>query len=79
MTADYPAPDVLDAAPAPDGRRCKLWRPDDSGEMMQCDRDAEVVFVYDGKLDDSETIPRNALACRQCAPTDELRELRRER
>jgi len=75
MTADAPAPDVLDVVAAPDNRECKLWRPQESGEMAQCGREADVLFVYDSKLDDSATKPANAIACQLCAPTDGIRDL----
>jgi len=74
MTA-APEIDVLDAVPAPRDRECKIWRPDDSGEMEPCGRNAEVLFVYDSKIDGDENKPLNMIACRRCAPVRDNRNL----
>ena len=74
MTA-APDIDVLNAVPAPGDRECKIWRPDDSGEMEPCGRDAEVLFVYDSKIDGGETKPLNVIACRRCVPISDARDL----
>jgi hypothetical protein len=58
-------PDIYDVASVPKGKKCQMW----TGEKpSRCGGDAEVVFVYEGTLEDGVEKPKNALACSECAP-----------
>ena len=61
-------PVILDVVELPlSVQLCGCWRESD-GKMVPCDEMATHVFVYDRKVGDGTTVPRNCLACPDCAP-----------
>jgi len=66
-------PLVLDVAELPEpAGECKLWTGDADEDPEPCGGTATHVFVYDGKIGGDETIPRNCLACADCAPVPDV-------
>ena len=69
MSGTDRAPTIFDAIEAPPGHPCQQYHSrGDRDRPVECQNDADVVFVYEASLNPEDNRRKNCLGCEDCAP-----------